>query len=343
MTVSHTDTVSTVARTVVRYRLDASRSGRGGTVALGAALLVLIPLATLVISIDFLAGMVANTVWLRLAAARGSGKAPSATLSPELCWLGIALSVVAQFLLQFFWVGAGLAGGFVAGVVASRLWLTLRRHESRAHLPPLPTRRRALYWAGVGLMGSGVALFAIFVLPYWLVGRNLAGEIGAPPGYSGTDIDVRNPLSLAFEYERFLAINGYVRDRPATEAEITQEITAWLADRGFDQPGTIGELQVLGRARSDQYDADLASFGMGRADSGVWADGRHIAEDRTYDFLSVSLDVADQDGLVLGGPVFLMLLAGSVLTLASFVQKARRVGPAPPAPPGIITTERRSA
>lgn len=90
--------------------------------------------------------------------------------------------------------------------------------------------------------------------------------------------------------------------------------------------------------RTDQYDADLASFSVFRAGHGAWSDEPPTAEEQTYDRLFVSLDVADQDGLGFGGPVFLMLLTGSVLTLASFIQKTRRVSPTPPPPPGIMTT-----
>ncbi len=330
-------TAGDIARTVLRYRLDASMGGRRNSVGGGVALIVVLPLALAVISVSFLAGIAATAGWQRLTSARGRGKRPSPTLDPEFCWLGIGLSLVAQFLLRFYGVGVWLVGGFVAGVVASRLWLTLRHQRAPIHRP-LPMRRGPLYWAGTSLMAGGFALFAIMVMPYWFVGRSLAGEIGAPPGYSRTDIDIRNPVSLAFEYERFLASTDYVRNQPATEAQIRQEITVWLADRGFDVPGTLGERQVLGRPRSDECDADLASFSVFRAGHGAWSKNPLTAEEQTYDRIFVSLDVADQDGLGFGGPIFGMLLTGSVLTLASFIQKDRSVTPIPPPPTGIMTT-----
>jgi hypothetical protein len=57
-------------------------------------------------------------------------------------------------------------------------------------------------------------------------GQEPGADIGTPPGYRHQSSNVRNPISLAIEFEPQLVVNIYVRDQPATDAEINREVTA---------------------------------------------------------------------------------------------------------------------
>lgn len=139
--------------------------------------------------------------------------------------------------------------------------------------------------AGPVLILAGLVVFLAPVAPYWLVGRGLVDDLGAPDGYEVADTHHRS-LSLLWDAEGELATVTLHRIEAETTADrVAGDIQQWLLGSGFNSR-FAHEGQWFDRERVDAYDYDQVRYEL-------------TGPGPQYDTVTLSATVFDTDGLFL--------------------------------------------